>query len=258
MFKQRKSLLWLPVCVLISLVIAACQPQVETVEVTRVVESTVVETVTVEGEPVEVTRVVTETVVETVTVEVPVEEETAPTEFTAPDNTTFRNITYGDIDTLDPALAYDTASAQVIQNVMEPLIYYNHTDPNSYVPVLAEEVPNLENGLISEDGQTYTFHIREGITFHNGSTLEPHDVAYSFQRGLLQSDPNGPQWLLLEPILGYSNCFDISEGIQPDCSLAGDKETLLAGATVEQLLEVCTTVQNAIVADDAAGTRDHE
>ncbi|MEZ4646327.1 MAG: hypothetical protein R3E31_26985 [Chloroflexota bacterium] len=56
-----------------AVVLAACQPQTETVtvEVTRVVT----ETVEVAGEAVEVTRVVTETVVETVTVEVAAEEE---------------------------------------------------------------------------------------------------------------------------------------------------------------------------------------
>jgi peptide/nickel transport system substrate-binding protein len=257
MFTQKKSLLWLAALAIIALVIAACQPQVETVEVTRVVENTVVETVTVEGEPVEVTRVVQETVVETVTVEVevpaePVEE--GPMEYHAADPTTYRTLTFGDIDTLDPALAYDTASAAVIQNVMEPLIYYNHTDPNTYVPALALEVPSLENGLISEDGLTYTFNIRPGITFHNGNTLEAHDAAYTFQRGLLQSDPNSAQWLLLEPILGYNHCYDITEGIDPECGLAGDKEALLATATPEQLVEACTAVQNAIVADDAAGT----
>ncbi|NJN53548.1 MAG: hypothetical protein HC804_01615, partial [Anaerolineae bacterium] len=114
----KKSLLWLAALAIIALAIAACQPQVETVEVTRVVENTVVETVTVEGQVVEVTRVVETTVVETVveTVEVEVPAETVaegPVEFMAADNTTYRSVTFGDIDTLDPALAYDTASGAV-------------------------------------------------------------------------------------------------------------------------------------------------
>ena len=37
-------------------------------------------------------------------------------------------------------------------------------------PLLAMEVPSVENGCISEDGLTYTFNIREGVTFHNGGT----------------------------------------------------------------------------------------
>ncbi|HID52164.1 MAG TPA: ABC transporter substrate-binding protein [Anaerolineae bacterium] len=251
---HKKFGLMIGIAVLLLLVLAACQPQtVEVpVEVTRIVTETVVE----EGQQVEVTRIVTETVVETVveTVEVPAEEEAMTGEFIAPDPETYTFLTFGDVDTLDPNLAYDTASGAVILNVMEPLIWYNGPDPTTYVPVLATEVPSLDNGLISEDGLTYTFNIREGVTFHEGGTLEPHDVAYTFQRGLLQSSPDGPQWLLVEPIMGYNNCYDISEGIDPECGIAGDRDALLSTATPEQLVETCEAVQAAIVADDDAGT----
>ena len=180
-----------------AMIVVACSPQtVEVpVEVTRVVTETVTEMVEGEEVMVEVTRVVTETIIETVEVEAGGDEEMMAT--SAPDPTTYIELTFGDIDTLDSNLAYDTASGAVILNVSEPLIFYNGPDPTTYVPVLAEEVPSAENGLISEDGLTYTFNIREGVTFHDGGTLEPSDVAYTFQRGLLQSDPNGPQWLAL-------------------------------------------------------------
>ena len=234
----------------LALILVACQPQ--TVEVTRVVTETITETVTLEGTPVEVTRVVTETVVETVQVEAPTEE--VMMDLSAPDPTTYLQVTTGDIDTLDPNLSYDTASASVIMNVMEPLVFYNRNDPTQFVPALAEEVPSLENGLISEDGLTYTFNVREGVTFHDGGTLEPHDVAYTFQRGLLQSDPDSPQWLLIEPILGYNNCYDITEGFDAECNLAGDKDTLLSTVSAEDLVAACENVQAAVVADDEAGT----
>lgn len=256
MFTQKKSLLWLAALAIIALVMAACQPQVETVEVTRVVENTVVETVTVEGEVIEVTRVVESTVVETVTVEVEVPAEPAdegPVEFMAADNTIYRTQTFGDIDTMDPNLIYDTASGTLALNVLEPLIRYNREDANTFVPVLALEVPSLENGLISEDGLSYTFNIRPGVTFHEGGTLEPHDVAYTFQRGLLQSDPNSAQWLLLEPILGFSHCYDITEAFDPECGLAGDPDGVKA-ADPAALVAACELVQAAVVADDAAGT----
>ncbi len=52
---------------------------------------------------------------------------------------------------------------------------------------------------ISDDGLTYTFHIREGVKFHKGGTLEPHDVAYTFHRNMLlgwdfagRRRPDGP------------------------------------------------------------------
>lgn len=247
MFKIRRAGLLLAALAIVALLVVACQP--ETVEVPVEVEVTrvVTETVTEEGQEVEVTRVITEQVVVTATPE-PAEEVSS----TAPDPTTYTSLTFGDINTMDPNLVYDTASGQLIENVMETLIYYNGQDATTYVPVLAMEVPSEENGGISEDGLTYTFQIREGVTFHEGGTLEPHDVAYTFQRGLLQSDPNGPQWLLIEPIMGYSS-GDITEGIA-DGAYAGDPDGLRANADPAELLALCEQVQERIVADDEAGT----
>lgn len=252
MLTSKKTLLLVATFLLVA-VLAACSP--ETVEVTRVVQEevtrVVTETVEVEGEQVEVTRIVTEQV------EVPVQpEEPAGPALTDPSPDTFVELTFGDIDTMDSNLVYDTASGQLIDNVMEALIYYNHKDGTSYVPALATEVPSEENGGISEDGLTYTWNIREGVTFHEGGTLEPHDVAYTFQRGLLQSDPNGPQWLLIEPFFEYTTCYDITEGIDPECEMAGDPDALavFAAENPEEAIGVCEMVKEAIVADDDAGT----
>ncbi len=55
---------------------------------------------------------------------------------------------------------------------------------------------------ISDDGMAYTFHIRQGVTFHEGQSLTATDVAYSFWRGLLQGGYASPQWLLAEPFFG--------------------------------------------------------
>lgn len=253
MFARKKTGLLFVIMAVLVMVLVACTAEPETVveqvEVTRVVT----ETVELEGEPVEVTRVVTE--VEEVVVEVTPEgmDEEAMAELpTKEDPTVYTDVEFGDIDTMDPNLAYDTASGELLNNVMETLIYYNGSDATSFVPALATEVPTVDNGGISEDGLTYVFNIRDGVTFHDGGTLEPHDVAYTFQRGLLQSDPNGPQWLLLEPILGY-NSGDVTEEIA-DGSFAGDPDGLKSDASAEELMAVCEKVQAAIVADDDAGT----
>ena len=242
MFKQMKVALWLTALLALA-ALAACQPQTQVVEVTRVVT----ETITEEGQEVEVTRVVTE-MQEVVVTSTP--EAMAPVG--AADPTVWREVSFGEPDSLDPALGYETSGGNVIQNVMEPLIIYDHVSPTDFVPALAVEVPSLDNGGISEDGRTYTFQIREGVTFHAGGTLEPHDVAYSFQRGLLQSDPNGPQWLLMEPIMGFAS-GDITEAIDPEGNLIGDPAAVQA-LDAEQLAAVCESVQAAVVADDAAGT----
>ncbi len=245
MFAKKKFALLVAALGVVALALAACQPATQIVEVTRVVTETVVE----EGQTVEVTRVVTESqeVVVTATPE-PVEEMSMGTD----DPTTYVEFTSGDMDTVDPALNYETFGGSVIQQVYETLIWYNYKDGTSYVPMLAMEVPSVENGLISEDGLTYTFNIRPGVTFHEGQTLEPSDVAYSWTRGLLQSDPNGPQWLMIEPIMGYTS-GDITDSIA-EGAYAGDPEALLANATPEELVAVCELVKSKFVADDAAGT----
>jgi peptide/nickel transport system substrate-binding protein len=245
MLTKNRIGLMLALMLVVALALVACQPQSQVVEVTRVVT----ETITEEGQEVVVTQIVTE--VEQVVVTATPEPE-VPVSNVAPDPTTLVEMVFGDIDTLDPALAYDTASGDPLTHIYETLIWYNYKDGTSFVPALATEVPTVENGGISEGGLTYTFKIREGITFHDGAAMTPSDVAYSFQRGLLQSDPNGPQWLMLEPMLGYIS-GDVTEGIQ-EGAWAGDPEGLRANATPEELLATCELVKASVVADDAAGT----
>jgi len=180
----------------------------------------------------------------------PAEEPAAPAEepamgFTSADPTTFTIATFGGPETLDPALAYETAGGEIIQNVYETLVFYDGIKTDEFVPQLAE------SWEISDDGTVYTFNIRSGVTFHEGQTLEASDVAYSFQRGLLQGSYSSPQWLLAEPFFGVGN--DDITCIVDGCASADDPEALAANDPAV-LLEACERVTNAIVADDAAGT----
>ena len=150
------------------------------------------------------------------------------------------------IDTLDPALAYDTASGEIIQNSYDTLIFYDGTKLSSFVPLLAD------SWTISTDGKTYTFKIHPGVKFHNGDVMTPDDVAFSFQRGLLQAGSASPQWLLSEPFFGVGN-QDVTTVLDPSGALQDDREGL-SKVDPAKLKAVCTQVQNAIVADDTAGT----
>lgn len=161
------------------------------------------------------------------------------------DPTTFTNVSIGEPDTLDPALAYDTASGEVIQSVYETLVFYDGDKTDVFVPQLAESWET------SEDGMTWTFNIRPGVTFHNGNELTASDVAYSFQRGLLQGGYSSPQWLLAEPFFGVG-VDDISL-VAGDGSAADDREAMIA-TDAAALTAACEKVKSVIVADDAAGT----
>jgi peptide/nickel transport system substrate-binding protein len=51
-------------------------------------------------------------------------------------------------------------------------------------PGLATEVPTKENGGVSEDGMTYTFHIRDDATWHDGTPVTSRDVAFTYRFAL--------------------------------------------------------------------------
>ncbi len=247
-----KKLAILVVLVMIApLVLSACGPTPEPEVIIQTVPVEVTKIIEQEGEVV--------TVIETQIVEVPVEVTAEPEGpaveegvFVAPDPETYTYVTFGDIDTMDPNLCYDTASAALIMNVMEGLLFFNREKMTEYVPLLAEEIPTVENGGISEDGMTYTFKIRDGVTFHNGNDMTPSDFEYTFERGLIQSDVNGPQWLLIEPLLGYGS-GDITEEIA-DGEYAGDPDGLRANASPDELVAVCEKAKASVEADDEAGT----
>ncbi len=159
--------------------------------------------------------------------------------------TTFTYATIGDADTLDPALAYDTASGEVIQNIYDTLVFYDGEATDKFVPSLASEMPT-----VSADGMTYTFPIRTGVVFQNGDPLTLDDIVYSFVRGLLQGGGVSPQWLLAEPFFGVGN-QDITALIDPN--LADDRENLLK-VDAATLKTTCDNVYAKFTTDTTANT----
>jgi len=79
--------------------------------------------------------------------------------------------------TLDPALASDVASATYIVEVFSGLVTLDRDF--MIVPDIAERWE------ISPDGRTYTFYLRRGVLFHDGSRMvTAHDFKYSLERAL--------------------------------------------------------------------------
>ncbi len=128
---------------------------------------------------------------------------------------TYTYVTISDSDSLDPAWAYDTASALIILNVYEPLFQFEGTSTSKLVPLIAAKVPTRGNGLISPDGRTYRIPIRKGIKFQDGEPLTPEDARYSLLRFLLQDRAGGPSSLLLEPLTGYTSTRDSKGVLRP-------------------------------------------
>jgi len=187
-------------------------------------------------------------------------------EFKSKDPTTYVVASFGEPETLDPALDYESGGLGIILNVYDTLIFYNKDNPNEFVPQIATEVPSLDNGGITDGGKTYIFKIRQGVKFHDGSDMTVEDVAYSFQRGLLQGGTSSPQWLFTEAFFG-TGTYDITDlfdaytitstlGVTDVTSLNDDRENLvkLAEKNPELVKSVCQKVMDSIVADPAANT----
>jgi len=102
----------------------------------------------------------------------------------------------GNPESLDPAIGYETAGGEIMQNVYETLLFYNGSSGVELVPVLATEVPTVDNGGILNNGTTYVYHLRSDVKFHDNKTMTSEDVRYSIERALAINDPHGPAWML--------------------------------------------------------------
>jgi peptide/nickel transport system substrate-binding protein len=137
---------------------------------------------------------------------------------------------YLDADTLDPVHANNTVSREVLFNVYENLIAYEGSRTDRFVPLLASEVPSLENGLIrvESDGTTFfTFPIRSAVAFHDGRPLTPDDVAYSFRRLLIHSHPDSPAHILLEELLNVWDINELAQRVGDDWACRMVKEAIM-------------------------------
>lgn len=94
-----------------------------------------------------------------------------------------------DPPSLDPAHATDTTSGTVTALVFDGLVDLD--------PVTLEVVPAVaESSEISADKLTYTFHLREGVKFHNGREVKADDFRYTFERTLRPQTASERTWVL--------------------------------------------------------------
>lgn len=85
------------------------------------------------------------------------------------------NLRIGDaFSTVDPHNLSLNSDIMLSRQVYEPLYWIN--DEGEEIPMLATEYS------VSEDGLTWTFQLREGVTFQNGDPLTAQDVVYSYER----------------------------------------------------------------------------
>jgi peptide/nickel transport system substrate-binding protein len=96
-------------------------------------------------------------------------------------------------DQLDPHRTTAHASFQVLENVYDTLVT---PDENlEFVGQLAEDWD------VSEDQLTWTFTLREGVTFHDGTPLTADDVVYSYRRIIDEELANAFRFATVEEVI---------------------------------------------------------
>jgi len=84
-----------------------------------------------------------------------------------------------DVKNLNPLLSSNTTDGMLQFLSFLPLLHANpQGDP---VPSLASEVPTLENGGISKDGLTITYHLHKNVKWTDGVPVTSKDVKWSWQ-----------------------------------------------------------------------------
>ncbi|MEM6431435.1 MAG: ABC transporter substrate-binding protein [Deinococcota bacterium] len=137
---------------------------------------------------------------------------------------------------LDPHTTNATATRNMLENVYDTLVMFDSS--GLIVPALAESWET------SEDGLTWTFNLREGVTFHNGDALTASDVVFSINR---IKDPD-----IASPRAGSFG--------QVSSATAADDSTVVL--TLEQpfspLLSVLAFSLNVVVSEDVAMANDND
>ncbi len=94
------------------------------------------------------------------------------------------------IDSIDPALADGTTSATVVAAVYDGLTGTRHTGGSAgtqLVPDLAAALP-----LPTDGGRSYTFHLRPGIRYSDGTPLRAEDFRRALEREFSVNGGAGP------------------------------------------------------------------
>jgi len=164
--KAPKKSLFVALTLILLATLISCStpmPQVvkETVKETVVVKETVKETVIVEGTPKVIEKVVTAT-------PLPGEQAKYGGKLVYAIN--------AEGDTLDPAAMVWGVEGIVAQQIYEPLVFYS--EDFELVPWLAEKWE------MSDDYKEWTFYLREGIKFHDGTPFNAQAVADVYKRYL--------------------------------------------------------------------------
>jgi len=122
---------------------------------------------------------------------------------------------------LDPALSTDVPTGRAVGYVFDGLTRFEADA--SVQPALAERWD------VSPDGSQYTFHLRRGVKFHDGTPFTAHNVVSSWKRALNPATKSGAAQFLF-PIKGARE-FNAGKSPALEGVVARDDSTLIVTLT---------------------------
>ncbi|MFN3260473.1 MAG: peptide ABC transporter substrate-binding protein [Pikeienuella sp.] len=81
--------------------------------------------------------------------------------------------------TMNPFLSGGTKEVEAASMVIEPLARFD--DTGALTPLLAEEIPTVENGGVSEDLTTITWKLKQGVLWSDGTPFTAADAIFTWQ-----------------------------------------------------------------------------
>src|SRR5213593_1872021 len=80
---------------------------------------------------------------------------------------------------LNPHFAVGTKDQDGSRIFYEPLASW---DPDgNLAPVLAAEIPTLQNGAVAKDGKSVTWHLKKGVAWHDGKPFTADDCVFTWE-----------------------------------------------------------------------------
>ncbi|MDR1019808.1 MAG: peptide ABC transporter substrate-binding protein [Synergistaceae bacterium] len=121
-------------------------------------------------------------------------------------------------DSIDPGITSETYSSAILYNLFEGLLTYDAQ--NNLIPGQAEKWE------LSDDGLVYTFHLRDGLKWSDGTPITAEDFRYSWLRVITPKTGSLYADQLLPYVVGAQEFFDGKIGEDRVGIKAVDKKTL--------------------------------
>jgi peptide/nickel transport system substrate-binding protein len=130
---------------------------------------------------------------------------------------------------LDPARSSALVDRQVLNSVFDKLIDLNAE--GDMVPMLATE------WQVSDDNLTYTFKLRDDVTFHDGTQFDAEAVKFNLERGMAEESPRRNELVVIESIEVVDPTtveVTLKEPFAPFLSVLTDRSGMMASPTAVQ------------------------